>query len=452
MKRISCVLAALGWLLVPTVSLAQSDDKAARYAAGAVDAYRHGQFGEAEQYYTAAIKASPSHFESYLGRADFYEKTGKKDKALADFNKAVAVSSNNSVAILARANFLVRTKDYAKALQDVNRVLGSESDNLEANLLRASLYLNTGQNTQCIADCKRILASTRVAYAYVLRGLALEKLKQLDKAKTDLETAINLEPRNESNLMLRFEFYKRQNMDDAALEDLNRIISLYPDSLAKVKLFKERLRLYDKTKKDDPERVKLDLGRIVELDPHDFDDRYKYSLVAWRTDPQISLKYINEAIAMKPDNAKYYGLRGQINADLKNNKAAIEDCTKSLATDANDADVYAARAAAHLGLYKFDEAIADSEKAISLAPNTVAALYIEGQAYEGLSKPKEATTFYNRFIEIASKASNRTSEEGRRLEQARRKVEIMKERADSAASNSAGGDSTPAAEPADKHK
>jgi tetratricopeptide (TPR) repeat protein len=428
MKKISLVLAAATWVLVPSLSFAQ-EDKAAAYAARAVQFVQSGQYGEAERYYNAAIKAAPAQFEAYLGRAEFYDATGKRDKALADFNKAVVLSSNNSEAVLRRAAFLNRSKEYVKALADVNRVLGSESDNIEALDLRAGIELAMNQPAKCIADCQKINGiNPRVAHVYAMRALAYEKLNKLDKAKADFDTAIGLDQKNEQNFSLRFEFDKRNNMDEAAIEDLGRMISLYPDSMAKVKLYRERLRLYEKTKVDDSEKVRNDLGKIIALDANDADDRYKYALISWRDDPKVSLKYISEAIALKPEEIKYYGLRGMINGDLGNSAAAIADVTKALPVDPNNADLYVARANALLTTYKYDEAIADAEKALQLAPGTAAAFYVEGLAYEGLSKPKEAVGFYNKYVDVQSKLAKRNNEEARRLEQAKRKIEIIQER------------------------
>src|ERR1700722_19669180 len=101
MKKINCAAVALCWLLFPAISYAQVDvEKASRYTAKAVEFYGQGNMPEAERYYNFAIKSSPTHFESYLARADFYGQTGKKEMAIADLNKAVTLSSNNPTAVL----------------------------------------------------------------------------------------------------------------------------------------------------------------------------------------------------------------------------------------------------------------------------------------------------------------------------------------------------------------
>jgi tetratricopeptide (TPR) repeat protein len=280
---------------------------------------------------------------------------------------------------------------------------------------------------KAITDCSKVLATNpRAGQIYDARGSAFFAKGIPEKAIADWSAAIACNNKDSFALAMRGTIYQKQKKYDLALADLNRVITLIPDSATKSKYYRERLELYKLLGEKNEDLIASDYERIGALEAKNADVRYRFAVIAWRKQPDLATKDLTEAIAIEPANGKYYALRGRIEAETSHNDEAIKDSTKAIEIDPNNIESYRARAQAYLANYKFTEALADSDKAISIDAKLPEPYYFKAGSLEGLRQSKSAVEAYSQFVTLKSTESNRSNEDDRRLEQAKRKVELLK--------------------------
>jgi tetratricopeptide (TPR) repeat protein len=124
-----------------------------------------------------------------------------------------------------------------------------------------------------------------------------------------------------------------------------------------------------------------------------------------------AIPYFDKAIALKPDFAEAYVIRGAVLASLGRYAQAMDDYNRAIQSKPADARAYIGRAVAFDHLGRYAESLADSNRAIALRPdlsegyvNRAAALSSLGRYAEALAdcntvikwKPDDADAYINR--------------------------------------------------------
>jgi tetratricopeptide (TPR) repeat protein len=78
--------------------------------------------------YTTAIKNDSNLFEAYNNRGLLYQKNGKFEKALNDFNKTIEISSDFSIGYNNRGILLQEIDKHDKAIKDFNSAISYDSN------------------------------------------------------------------------------------------------------------------------------------------------------------------------------------------------------------------------------------------------------------------------------------------------------------------------------------
>lgn len=426
MKRILPTLLILSAFSLP-MAFAQSSSQASDYTEKATTLAKQGDYAGALKNYSAAIKAAPTEYAGYLNRAQLYKVLKKNDLAMADFNQAVRISGNDPQVVFERGKMYLELKKYPQALADVNRSIQSDPNIADRYATRASIYQAMKLYNKAIVDCTKFLATNpRAGQIYDARASAFLGLNQTDKAIADYSAAIACNNKDAFGLAMRARLYEKQKKYDLALADLSRVLNQMPDdNTGKSKYYEQRLRLYKLLNETNEDLISADLERIAALEPKNKDIRFRFATMAWRKQPEMAIRCMTEAIAIDPTNVQFLALLGRVQADTGKSKEALENLNKALTINANDADCLASRAQAYLGDYKFAEALADADKSIALNPSGVEVFYFKGQAEEGLRHSKAAVEAYGKFAALKAQTPNRTNEDNRRIEQAKRKVELL---------------------------
>lgn len=422
MKRLLPTLLILSAFSLPMAQGQSAND----YNERATTLAQKGDYAGALKNYDAAIKAAPTEYAAYLNRAQLYKVLKKTELAMADLNRAVKISGNDPEVVYERAKLYYDQKKYPLALADVNRSIQSDPNVADRYATRAAIYQGMKLYNKAITDCTKFLSTNpRAGQIYDARGSAFLGLNQLDKAVADYSAAIACNGKDGFALAMRGSIYQKQKKYDLALADLTRVIGQVPDSPSKAQYYKERLKLYELLHEKRQDVIAGDIERIATLEPKNVPIRYQFAEMAWRQQPQLAIRFLTEGVALEPTNVKFLALLGRVQAETGQNKSALENLNKAIAIDANNADSYTARAQSYLGDYKYAEALADADKAIAIAPNAVEVFYFKGSALEGLRNSKGAVEAYERFARLKAQAPNRTNEDDRRIEQAKRKVELL---------------------------
>lgn len=114
----------------------------------------------------------------------------------------------------------------------------------------------------------------------------------------------------------------------------------------------------------------------------------------------VSLKYLNAAIAENATYYKGYYNRGLLYAQTNRMQEAIADFTKAIELKQYP-KAYVARANAYYTLHDYPEAIADAEKVLKSDPRNVKALYVLATCYDDQNNLNQALTYYNQAVYLA---------------------------------------------------
>lgn len=164
--------------------------------ASRADAYFiHGDWRQALDDYSAAIKLAPHNGELYYDRAVVFASRSEDDAALHDFNTAMGIDSKLMVPALrhrakiyaARGNLSGALADYSEAISLQPKAAALWSD-------LGYVALNEHDYAGAVKDeAQAIQLDPKLARAYYLRGVASGDLGNRENAVGDLRAAVGLD-------------------------------------------------------------------------------------------------------------------------------------------------------------------------------------------------------------------------------------------------------------------
>lgn len=142
----------------------------------------------------------------------------------------------------------------------INKQISLNPNSTDLYLEKAAVSLQLMEWETAVEACKTVLSADPVNLsALYYRAYANNNLRRYELARNDYEDFLRLAPRNmEARLGLAYT-YTRLNRDDDALDQMNNLVELYPDSAvvyaARAGLEQE-LKLYDTALFDWTEAIK----------------------------------------------------------------------------------------------------------------------------------------------------------------------------------------------------
>ena len=153
-----------------------------------------GDLDKAEADYTRQIEVSPRKFSSgaYSNRATFYASLGRYEEALKDLRQSIAVDGKHSFGAKKKvADILVIMKRDNDAINELTEIIELDPRDDDSYRLRGSLYEKKKQFDKALSDYnKSILINPDFArQSYLSRADLFEKMGKPDKAERDRKTA-----------------------------------------------------------------------------------------------------------------------------------------------------------------------------------------------------------------------------------------------------------------------
>jgi tetratricopeptide (TPR) repeat protein len=168
--------------------------------------------------YDSALKVQPDFADALTGRAWIRMTFREYDAAFADLNRAIDVlpAAASGVAHYYRGYAFVRVQDYTKALADLDEAQKYTPNNADIYLTRGEAEQAQQDNEAALRDFDEFIKRSPKDYrGFVWRSGVLEVTGRTQEALAAMESALVLEPGNETVRAERDRLRAKQNEDTA---------------------------------------------------------------------------------------------------------------------------------------------------------------------------------------------------------------------------------------------
>jgi tetratricopeptide (TPR) repeat protein len=303
--------------------------------------------------------------DDYVSRGVTYERLGRLEDALADYEHAIALAPTDALVYYNRGVTYERLGRFEDALADYARAIALDPADAKVYANRGLTYAQMGRFEDALADYARAIALDPAdANVYTNRGITYAQMGRLNDGLADQNHAIALDPADAKAYANRGNTYAQMGRFEDALADYIRVIALDPTD---AQAYYNRGNTY------------AQMGRFEE-----------------------ALADYERTLALDPTSAPAYGSRGNTYAELGRFEEALADYERTLALDPTSAQTYANRGNIYAELGRFEEALTDQTHAIALDPTHVPAYYNRANTYADLGRVENALTDYIYVIELDS--------------------------------------------------
>ena len=364
----------------------------------AISAYSSGKLVEAEQLCQQVINTKPAPFDALHLLAVVQSRLGKKDKALASYDRALKVQPTSAEALFNRGWTLHELKRFAEALASYDRALKVRPDLAEVFCNRGLTLHELKRFEEALASYDRAL-KVRPDYAEALcnRGLTLHELKGFEEALASYDRALMLWPDSAELLSNRGLALHELKRFEQALVSYERALALQPDyaeafsnrgaTLHELKQFAEALASYDRALALRPHHAEAFCNRGLTL--HEL-KRFSEALASY-----------DGALKLRPDFAEALSNRGLTLHELKRFEQALASYDRALKARPDYAEAFSNRGVTLHELKRFDEALASYDRALKLRSDYADALSNRGNTLKKLQSFEEALASYDRALAVA---------------------------------------------------
>jgi tetratricopeptide (TPR) repeat protein len=300
-------------------------------------AFSGGDFREAIECFSRAIKLRPDVAAAYRYRAYAYIELGDRVSALNDLDAAIRLKPDDPQTYADRAAELYAQKSYDLAIADCDRVLQLDPGRAALYGLRGRCHAERGDTESALQDyATAITHDPPNASQYLLwRAQLYLQCEDLAAAEADVSAVIQTEPDNPEAFYTRATIRLQSNDILGAIDDYTTALQHHPDH-APALLGRAVCYLM----RDDPRASEADSSRAIQLQPGF--KAYEVRGTARRLLGNYSgaLDDFNAAIALAPGAVMPYNYRAGIHYAQQNYAAAIRDHMEALKRDPRHAGTF----------------------------------------------------------------------------------------------------------------
>lgn len=312
-------------------------------------------------------------------KADTLMEGGRYREATAVYDELIALKPKSADAYRRRAHVRQASEvdsEMPAALTDYAKALELDPDMVEVYGLRGEI-LSAQRNEKAVEENYQawLAHAPNSARAHSGYAGALARLGKTDKARTEIDRALALEPNVEAYIIRARITPKDQR--DAFLADIDKALALAPNDTFAYELRAERRRAWGQN-----DLAMADTEKALASWPESYSARHLRSTLnqdAGRYD--LALKDLDVLIAREPDQAALYNercwVRGLGNIELDK---ALVDCEAALKLSPGNAAILDSRGFVKLRQGNLAGAITDYNAALKAAPDQAASLFGRGVA------------------------------------------------------------------------
>ena len=297
----------------------------------AMSAYRSGNLAEAERLCRKIIGSDPNCFDAVHLLAVVQATLGKRDKAIASYDRAISLKPGVAALFSNRGVVLKDMKRFDEALASFDRALAIEPRFAEAHNNRGNAFRALERYDEALACYDRALAiRPNDAQTIRNRGVAMHRLGRFDDALASFGWAIVQRPDLAEAWADRGLVLRAMKRFEQSLASFERAIALAP--------------------------------RIAELHDH----RANVLLKLLRFEDALASS--DQAITLNPDAAEAYANRGLILHAMRRFEQALASCERAIKRKPDFAEAHFIRGHVLHELKRPEEAVSSYETAIRIEP------------------------------------------------------------------------------------
>ncbi|CAD8190283.1 unnamed protein product [Paramecium pentaurelia] len=212
---------------------------------------KQGKFEKAIIEYNKAIEESPSYAAAFQNRANAFSSLMNFEEAFKDYSIAIRINPQYSAAYFNRGLLHGKQGKFEEAIMDYTEYIKMVPDNAQAYNNRANAYQNLGNfyeairdysksieinpqyaaayNNRAIEDCSKAVELQMVnADAFYIRGNAYKNKGKLQEAIIDYSKAVEINSQHSAAHYNRGLIYSDQKIFDQAIQDYSKAIGISP--------------------------------------------------------------------------------------------------------------------------------------------------------------------------------------------------------------------------------
>ena len=390
-----------------------------------------GKRAEAEQFLAQVKRDLPKDSTAYRMLGDYYFAEGDLDKALAEYGSLHQEHpkdqqvSKNYVQLLILKNRL----DEADKLNE--SLLGSKSKDDEALTFRGEIQLRRNQANEAVQTLQAVVTKNPgMAVAHYQLGLALDRLGELDRAGTEWQQAVHLQP-NMAEADRALAGLALQKADMAGLEqyagEIIRLQPTSPDGYALRSISLMARKRYPAAELDARKAIEIapqssvgyvEMGNLsaqqqksseatnwyeqsLSRDPNSVDAlRGLANVYIGQKQTDKAVSRINSQIATTANNSGFYDLLGSALLSKKDQPGAEAAFKKAVQLDKNNVDAYVKLGQSQVARGALDEALGTYAEATAANPKEAAFYILTGSAYEHKHELDKAKSAYQTALQL----------------------------------------------------
>jgi len=317
------------------------------------------QLNPLESLCKVSVNPSDDSF-AWINKGNASKNRSEYEQAIKDYTIALEKDSNDASIYVNRGIAFCEMRDFSTGIDDFNEAIRLSPDLSSAYTLRGRALCAT---VVTVTDIKPKFSN----FTYETDdGWDPAKHKLVfEKAMSDFNQAIRLDPNDAVNYYERGSAYQMKREYDNAITDYNQALKRNPGYL---EVYKNRREAY--FSKGDYNHTIADCDQTILLDPNDIVAyNYRGAAFAGKGDYNQAIVDFSQAIRLSPNDANAYAYRGAMYSFKNDYDRAIADFNQSIRLDPNYAYAYFFRGSMYYDKREWNRAIADYEATLRIDPN-----------------------------------------------------------------------------------
>ncbi len=296
MKTASLIILS-AFLLAPFTLTAQN---AKKYYKTGEEFIMAGNYRDAVNQLSKAVELQPDMEKAYLARALAYENMDMLLEAAEDYDRAATFLDKKPEVFYNAGRLYYELGEYEKSLERLDKAIALKRNFVQPYQVKTRVLMAQGKYADALRECDLALTLKETSGNYYYHGLVQEKLKNLELAEQDFINAVTKNRKNVDAMRALADVRIQLSKTDFAIQNINNAIQIQPENKENYVI---RSRAYVK-KLDYPKAID-DISKVILMDPDDA-DMYFHRGVLYQDFTQHSnaINDFTKVLMMEPKNAE----------------------------------------------------------------------------------------------------------------------------------------------------